>query len=320
MNGDWERLLRFVRDSWNVPSIDLAGEPRPVVGGYGRRSWLIELVSSEWSRSRCVQLRCSDPGKASLALEVERLRWLAARGFPISPPLGWVADPSLLGEPFALIEWVPGQTLADRIWTEGWRGNGADGQTIGLLLARLHALPCHGFPSEAQSRSGAPPLDRVGGLLGATRSDALNGWLDGHRAVSPASVVCHLDLHPLNVVLSKDGPVVIDWEMARVDHPLMDVAMSQVHTEVALGIGEYPRVADRLAYGRDVLDAYRSRRPVDEAELAYFRVLAACRRLDDVAGALQRPGLHAGDRAELEAEGASAISLLDREIDQRDRS
>ncbi|MGH2561519.1 MAG: phosphotransferase family protein [Thermomicrobiales bacterium] len=320
MSGDWERLPRFLRDSWQLPSLGLAGEPRRVTGGYGRRSWLIEFVASDWSRPRSVQLRCPDPGKTSLALEVARLQWLAARDYPVSPPLGWVADATILDEPFALIEWVPGRTLADRIRTDGWRGDGAAGRIIGLLLARLHALPCHDFPAEFDSSSGPPPLDRIAGLLGSARLDAVKNWFDGHRAASPVSVVCHLDLHPLNVVLSGDDPVVIDWEMARLDHPLMDVAMSQVHTEIALGIGEYPRLADRFAYGRHVLEAYRTRWPVDDAELCYFRALAACRRLGDVAGALQRPGLQADDRAELEGEGASAISLLDREIGWNYRS
>lgn len=35
------------------------------------------------------------------------------------------------------------------------------------------------------------------------------GWSASHRDDAPA--VLHLDLHPMNVLLSDDGPVVIDW-------------------------------------------------------------------------------------------------------------
>ncbi len=42
-------------------------------------------------------------------------------------------------------------------------------------------------------------------------------------------------------------------------------------------------------------------------------VIAACRRLGDVVGALQRPALGEENRAELQAESASAIGILDRE-------
>jgi aminoglycoside phosphotransferase (APT) family kinase protein len=118
----------------------------------------------------------------------------------------------------------------------------------------------------------------------------------------------------LNVVLLQGVPVVIDWEMARIDAPLFDIAMSQVHTEIAMSIGEFPQAEDRFAYGRLLLDAYCALRPIPEGDLRYFRALAACRRLTDVARALRRAGLDAENRAELEAEGAAAISLLDREI------
>ncbi len=38
----------------------------------------------------------------------------------------------------------------------------------------------------------------------------------------------HLDLHPLNVLMSPDGPVVIDWSNARPVEPAFDVAVSVV--------------------------------------------------------------------------------------------
>jgi aminoglycoside phosphotransferase (APT) family kinase protein len=314
VTGDWERLLAFLRGLWELPSVQLTREPVRVTGGYGRRSWLLELTSPSWPEPRRFQLRCSDPGKASLRLEVERLRWLTARGYPVSPPMLWVENVDVVGEPFALLEWVPGRTLAEQIRSGDWRPDSSEGHTIGLLLARLHALSPEGFPAEAISGSWVPPIDQLAPLLGPVRLDALRRWLERHHVQSSVRVVCHLDLHPLNVVMSAGGPVVIDWEMARIDEPLLDVAISQVHTEVALGIGEYPQMGDRFAPGRSVLDAYRALRPAPGADLGYFRVVAACRQLGDVAGALQRPVLREEDHAELEAEGASAVSILDREI------
>ncbi len=38
--------------------------------------------------------------------------------------------------------------------------------------------------------------------------------------------LCHFDLHPDNVLLTRRGPVVIDWMAAAVGHPLADVARS----------------------------------------------------------------------------------------------
>jgi aminoglycoside phosphotransferase (APT) family kinase protein len=43
--------------------------------------------------------------------------------------------------------------------------------------------------------------------------------LDGRRLL-------HLDLHPENVMIASDGPVVIDWTNARAGDPAMDVALT----------------------------------------------------------------------------------------------
>ena len=36
-------------------------------------------------------------------------------------------------------------------------------------------------------------------------------WLGSKAGVPPGDRVLHLDLHPMNVMLTSDGPVVIDW-------------------------------------------------------------------------------------------------------------
>jgi aminoglycoside phosphotransferase (APT) family kinase protein len=52
----------------------------------------------------------------------------------------------------------------------------------------------------------------------------------------PAARILHLDLHPDNVVLTPDGPVVIDWCNADEGPPDLDVAVTAVIiAEVAVG-------------------------------------------------------------------------------------
>ena len=53
---------------------------------------------------------------------------------------------------------------------------------------------------------------------------------------APGDRLVHLDLHPLNVMLSAKGPVVIDWPNARRGAPSTDVAL----TWVLLASGEIP--------------------------------------------------------------------------------
>jgi aminoglycoside phosphotransferase (APT) family kinase protein len=53
------------------------------------------------------------------------------------------------------------------------------------------------------------------------------GWLPSAPCGSGDSLL-HLDFHPLNVMLSSDGPMVLDWTNAARGDPLVDVAATWV--------------------------------------------------------------------------------------------
>ncbi|MFY4721331.1 phosphotransferase family protein [Streptomyces sp. LaBMicrA B280] len=60
--------------------------------------------------------------------------------------------------------------------------------------------------------------------------------LPGRDPADPGARVLHLDLHPDNVMLTPDGPRVIDWSNARDGHPGLDWGMSAVILgQVAVG-------------------------------------------------------------------------------------
>jgi hypothetical protein len=80
------------------------------------------------------------------------------------------------------------------------------GAMLAALLRRLHSIP---------ARVSADPADRL----------------------------LHLDLHPENVMLTPDGPVVIDWYTAEEGHPGLDWAMS------ALILAEVAIAPDPMAEG-----------------------------------------------------------------------
>jgi len=64
--------------------------------------------------------------------------------------------------------------------------------------------------------------------------------------------IVHLDLHPLNVLISRDGPVVIDWTSACLGDPAADVALAWL----LMSAGEIPggRLKARLlGLGRSLL-------------------------------------------------------------------
>lgn len=79
-----------------------------------------------------------------------------------------------------VMERVVGPTMAEDLMRRPWRVR-SHARTLAELHVRLHRIPP---PVEAPARYGSP---------------------------QPGDVLLHGDLHPMNVLLSSAGPVVIDW-------------------------------------------------------------------------------------------------------------
>lgn len=85
----------------------------------------------------------------------------------------------------------------------------------------------------------------------------------------PGDRVLHLDLHPDNVMLAPQGPVVIDWANSRPGPPALDCALSaliiaQVAVDEEIGAPEEARAA-LAALVTELGDALDVGDPLDEA-------------------------------------------------------
>ncbi|TDT15613.1 phosphotransferase family enzyme [Ilumatobacter fluminis] len=114
-----------------------------------------------------------------------------------------------------LMERVVGRTMIDELGRRPWAAG-----RFGRELARLHLA----------LRMVAAP--------------------DGLRGDGP--VLVHNDLHPGNVVVTADGPVVIDWESAEAGPPDRDAAQMWL-------LGEIAEVDDLAPWLRPVVGAVRGR-------------------------------------------------------------
>ncbi|SMC69239.1 tRNA A-37 threonylcarbamoyl transferase component Bud32 [Lentzea albidocapillata] len=94
-----------------------------------------------------------------------------------------------------VMQYVPGPRMSEEIGRKPWLA-GSLGEELADLHHRLDVIPAPGF------------LSGEGDLL-------------------------HLDLHPGNVVLGPDGPVVLDWASATKGDRRLDVALSWVSLAVA---------------------------------------------------------------------------------------
>ena len=152
-----------------------------------------------------------------------------------------------------VMERVTGPTMLDvmarRPWTVGGQAR---------LLARLHEL-VHQVPA-------------------ASLPDTVGPLPFGTPAPRETSVLLHRDLHPQNVMLTANGPVIIDWEGALFGPAAADIAM----TWIIIGFSDVPLPPFRAFAARRVQALFtrafmRAAGPLDDS----WRQLAVRHRLAD---------------------------------------
>lgn len=153
-----------------------------------------------------------------------------------------------------------------------------------MEVARSHGFP---VPAVREVQAGALVLERI---HGPTMGEHLRGHLwatrrhmrtlaDLHHRLHSipfdGGSLVHFDLHPLNVMISPAGPVVIDWTNAHGGDADADIAMTWLILETSAGLPG--RILARLfrssvgigpiARGLSEAAAYRTRDPnVTDAE------------------------------------------------------
>jgi uncharacterized protein (TIGR02172 family) len=222
--------------------------------------------------------------------EAQVTRLVAEAGVP-APAVHQVIEVD--GRSGILFERIIGPSLLQQVGGKPWTLGRAVRTFTDLQLAmHAHAIP--NLPSQRehlvhQIRETSPLPDRI-------RTAALR-QLD---QLPDGDALCHGDYHPDNVLMTRRGPIIIDWGSASRGHPLADVAQ----TTLLLQIGEPPDSGLSrwlLASGRAIVyRAYRHRylrrRPAPEEELAAWRLPIAVARLAEGIPGERSPLLRLIDR------------------------
>lgn len=203
-------------------------------GGYSNLTYLLRDGEQEF-----VLRRPPRGAKIETAHDMEREFRLLAALHPawgkVPRPLRLVTDESVLGTPFYLMERVQGVIL---------RGPGHEGCTPELmrrlseqipeLLAELHALRLElpGKPEGYVERQVTGWSQRYRRAATDPWPDAepVMRWLQAERPPECGAALIHNDLKYDNLVLDPADPTrilaVLDWEMATLGDPLMDLGTS----------------------------------------------------------------------------------------------
>jgi len=174
---------------------------------------------------RCddVVLRVSRPSTdASAALALAH--WLVDHGVPTVLP---AADFVVQVDDLAVTAWhyLQPSDLA------------LDWHRVGQIIHHLHTLNCADLPAGYPlPRPTAFPWWHFDSLLASLRDEldssahaGLQAAIERNRAWSdmhsPSLVLCHGDVHPGNVIMTIDGPVLLDWDLLCHAPPGWDHAM-----------------------------------------------------------------------------------------------
>ncbi len=165
----------------------------------------------------------------SIAHEARTMQYVADHGYPVPHIEAVRADGTEI-----IMERIDGPLMVDAMARPPWK-LGAHLRTLADLHDRLHRIPAPAWlPSMSDAETG----------------DGTNGdWR-----------VLHLDLHPLNVIMAANGPVVVDWPNARGGDPMVDVALS--YALIACGEIPLPRAVAAAvnAVRRPALDHWFAKR------------------------------------------------------------
>lgn len=116
------------------------------------------------------------------------MNYLAGHGYPV-PAVEDISDDGC----DLVMQRIDGRSMVQQLGRAPWSVH-RQADTLARLHQQLHEIPAPDFLPSAP--------------------------------VSEGSSILHLDLHPLNVIISSSGPVVIDWTSACVGNPDADVALA----------------------------------------------------------------------------------------------
>ncbi|MBR7838513.1 aminoglycoside phosphotransferase family protein [Actinospica durhamensis] len=177
--------------------------------------------------------RVRNPEHSRTRDEAKIMAYVAEYGYPV-PRVHHVDDDSMV------MQRLDGPTLLENLFRRPWTLR-ANARILAGLHDALAAIPAPDWlppaeqPAQAESGPEPGPELRAGsesGLESDAGSDSSPGagsaQAQAQEPAGPFGSVLHLDLHPGNVIITADGPVVIDWTNAASGPAALDLAKTLV--------------------------------------------------------------------------------------------
>jgi aminoglycoside phosphotransferase (APT) family kinase protein len=240
----------------NARAEDITCSVRQFPSGFSNLTYLVTITSRDLA-FRAVDViprmmvlrrppRGVKPGVAhDMAREHDMLAAVHPLGIPVPRPIALCDEASIIGAPFYLMEYVEGTILRGAL-----PGSVSDeaqrttmmrelSTTFVATLAQLHRVDVSGGPLASMGKPHGYVQRQVQGWTRRWHAsktddipelDAIAAWLMDHQPKAMAAALVHNDFKLDNIVMElSDVPrvkAILDWEMATVGDPLMDLGTS----------------------------------------------------------------------------------------------
>jgi aminoglycoside phosphotransferase (APT) family kinase protein len=266
-----------------------------MAGGGSCEVFAIDRGPQQWVLRRAPRHASSDTAHNVLR-EFRILDAIKDESVAIARPTVACDDPEVFGAPFYVMERIDGRPILQAVpdsWAAAPESHGKALEELIDALVAIHAVDWRSCGLEDMAHSGSylsrqrtrwlTQLDSYGGRdLPAARR--ISDWLEVHRPADQPITLCHGDYKLDNVLFALDAPprllAVVDWEMAAIGDPLVDLAWALVfhpgpEGTIPLGMAKEPRFdVGHLPDRASLVERYATRSGRSTATIGWYDVFA----------------------------------------------
>jgi aminoglycoside phosphotransferase (APT) family kinase protein len=306
----------------------------PMQGGGSCEIFAIDRGEDHWVLRRAPR-HASSATAHDVLREFRILDAIKEEPVAIARPVVACDDADVFGAPFYVMERIDGRPILSSVpaaWSGAPEAHGRALEQLVDALVAVHRVDWRacGLADLAPDADGyltrqvtrwLRQLDSYGGrdLPAAGR---IGVWLDAHRPAEQPLALCHGDYKLDNVLFAPESPphllAIVDWEMAAIGDPLVDLAWALIfhpgpEGTMRLGMAKEPTFAvDRLPDRRALVERYATASGRDLGALGWYDVFSRWKLAIVLEGSYAKFVQGRSDKPIHELFGSQTDLLLDR--------
>ncbi len=267
----------------------------PMIGGGSCEVFTLDRGQERWVVRRAPR-HASSATAHDVLREFRILDAIKDEPVTIARPVVACADPDVFGAPFYVMDRIDGQPIRSSVpapWSAAPETHGRALEELVDALVAIHAVDWRACGLADLPHTGdylAHQLDRWRGQLASydgrdlPAARRISEWLDAHRPPDQRRALCHGDYKLDNVLFAPEPPpkllAVVDWEMAAIGDPLVDLAWALIfhpgpEGTMRLGMAKEPRFdAARLPGKDELVTRYAMGSGRDTTAIGWYDVFA----------------------------------------------